>query len=801
MTVHHAPSAFGFDKFLAAHQAKDVLRFITCGSVDDGKSTLIGRLLHDTSQIFDDQVAALEKDSRRHGTQGAALDLALLVDGLSAEREQGITIDVAYRFFSTEARTFIVADTPGHEQYTRNMATGASTADLAVLLVDSRKGLTRQTRRHALLVSMLGIRHVVLTINKMDLVGWSEDAYEAVMADFSGFAGDLGFEDVTGIPLSALNGDNVVHPAVAADWYEGPTLLTHLERVSVADAASSSPLRFPVQLVSRPHSEFRGYAGMIAGGTVQIGDRVRVLPSGRETAVARIVTFDGDLAQAGAGRSVTLTLADDVDVSRGDVIADADSSPALSDNLNARLFWAAESPAAPGSVFRLKLGSATVTATLREIRTRFDADTGRHEPTATITTNDIAELTVTLDRPLAFDAYTRNRDMGSFILIDPETSDTVALGLVLGAGGQDDRALEPGRTVRSQRRSWIAKLFGRDRLVTRSAFLAGAAALATMAAAPSPAIAQSEILNVSYDPTRELYREINQVFAAEWKKSSGQAVTIRTSHGGSGRQARSVIDGLNADVVTLALAGDIDEIARLSKKIPEDWQKRLPNNASPYTSTIVFVVRKGNPKGVRDWEDLAKPGLQVITPNPKTSGGARWNYLAAWAFALDKWKDEAKAKDFVAAIYKNVPVLDTGARGSTTTFAQRGLGDVFISWENEAFLALKEFGEDRFEIVVPSLSILAEPPVSLVDGNVDAKRTRKVAQAYLDFLYTPLAQAIIAKHFYRPVRAEAAAKEDLERLPKLRLVTIDEVFGGWTKAQRVHFDDGGVFDAIQKANR
>ncbi|HEX2510585.1 MAG TPA: sulfate ABC transporter substrate-binding protein [Microvirga sp.] len=322
-----------------------------------------------------------------------------------------------------------------------------------------------------------------------------------------------------------------------------------------------------------------------------------------------------------------------------------------------------------------------------------------------------------------------------------------------------------------------------------------------MAAAPSPAIAQSEILNVSYDPTRELYREINQVFAAEWKKSSGQAVTIRTSHGGSGRQARSVIDGLNADVVTLALAGDIDEIARLSKKIPEDWQKRLPNNASPYTSTIVFVVRKGNPKGVRDWEDLAKPGLQVITPNPKTSGGARWNYLAAWAFALDKWKDEAKAKDFVAAIYKNVPVLDTGARGSTTTFAQRGLGDVFISWENEAFLALKEFGEDRFEIVVPSLSILAEPPVSLVDGNVDAKRTRKVAQAYLDFLYTPLAQAIIAKHFYRPVRADAAAKEDLERLPKLRLVTIDEVFGGWTKAQRVHFDDGGVFDAIQKANR
>jgi sulfate/thiosulfate-binding protein len=312
---------------------------------------------------------------------------------------------------------------------------------------------------------------------------------------------------------------------------------------------------------------------------------------------------------------------------------------------------------------------------------------------------------------------------------------------------------------------------------------------------------QTELLNVSYDPTRELYREINQAFAAEWKKQTGETVTIRTSHGGSGRQARSVIDGLNADVVTLALAGDIDEIARLTKKIPEDWQKRLPNNASPYTSTIVFVVRKGNPKGIKDWEDLAKPGVQVITPNPKTSGGARWNYLAAWGYAQDKWNDEAKARDFVASIYKNVPVLDTGARGSTTTFAQRGLGDVLISWENEAFLTLKEFGTDNFEIVVPSLSILAEPPVSLVDGNVDAKRTRKAAQAYLEFLYTPPSQAIIAKHFYRPVRPEAAAKEDLDRLPKLRLITIDQAFGGWAKAQKTHFDDGGVFDAIVRGNR
>jgi sulfate/thiosulfate-binding protein len=319
--------------------------------------------------------------------------------------------------------------------------------------------------------------------------------------------------------------------------------------------------------------------------------------------------------------------------------------------------------------------------------------------------------------------------------------------------------------------------------------------------AAGAAQAQTQLLNVSYDPTRELYRDINQAFSDEWKKRTGQTVTIRTSHGGSGRQARSVIDGLGADVVTLALAADIDEIARITKKIPEDWQKRLPFNSSPYTSTIVLVVRKGNPKGIRDWDDLAKPGIQVITPNPKTSGGARWNYLAAWGYAFDRFKDEAKARDFVQAIYKNAPVLDTGARGSTTTFAQRGLGDVFISWENEAFLALKEFGEDKFEIVVPSISVLAEPPVSIVDGNVDARKTREAAQAYLEFLYTPQAQAIIARNFYRPAKPEAAAKEDLERLPKLKLFKVDEVFGGWTKAHATHFADGGAFDAMVKANR
>jgi sulfate/thiosulfate-binding protein len=339
------------------------------------------------------------------------------------------------------------------------------------------------------------------------------------------------------------------------------------------------------------------------------------------------------------------------------------------------------------------------------------------------------------------------------------------------------------------------------RTAARLRAIVWAAAFVVSGFGAGSANAQTELLNVSYDPTRELYRDINVAFAEDWKAKNGATVTIRASHGGSGKQARSVVDGLNADVVTLALAADIDAIANLTKKIPADWQKRLPNNSSPYTSTIVFVVKKGNPKGIKDWDDLAKPGIQVITPNPKTSGGARWNYLAAWGYALDKGQDEAKAKDFVAAIFKNVPVLDTGARGSTVTFAQRGLGDVLIAWENEAFLTLKEFGEDKYDIVVPSVSILAEPPVALVDGNVDAKKTRREAEAYLNFLYTPAAQAIIARNFYRPSNPEAVAKADLDRLPKLKLFTIDAVFGGWGKVQKAHFEDGGVFDAIIKANR
>ncbi|MGZ5906676.1 MAG: sulfate ABC transporter substrate-binding protein [Reyranella sp.] len=310
------------------------------------------------------------------------------------------------------------------------------------------------------------------------------------------------------------------------------------------------------------------------------------------------------------------------------------------------------------------------------------------------------------------------------------------------------------------------------------------------------------LTNVSYDPTRELYRALNDAFAKEWQASTGQKVTIRTSHGGSGKQARSVIDGLEADVVTLALAGDIDAIARESKRLPENWQSRLPYNAAPYTSTIVFVVRKGNPKAIKDWPDLAKAGVSVVTPNPKTSGGARWNYLAAWAYELDRTRngkeggDQAAARKFVEAIYKNVPVLDSGARGSTTTFAQRAVGDVLIAWENEACPTRQEFGADKFEIVVPDFSILAEPPVSLVDQVVDKRGTRKVAEAYLEFLYTPAAQKIIAKNFYRPRTTEAADPADLARFPKIRLVTVDQAFGGWAKAQPEHFADGGTVDRI-----
>ena len=324
-------------------------------------------------------------------------------------------------------------------------------------------------------------------------------------------------------------------------------------------------------------------------------------------------------------------------------------------------------------------------------------------------------------------------------------------------------------------------------------------ALATLASTliAGPVAAQT-LLNVSYDPTRELYSEFNAAFNKHWQAQGNEAITIQQSHGGSGKQARAVIDGLRADVVTLALAGDIDELYKLGKLIPQNWQERLPDASTPYTSTIVFLVRKGNPKGIKDWDDLVKPGVAVITPNPKTSGGARWNLLAAWAFAQQKYGSEAQAKEFVAKLYKNVPVLDTGARGSSITFVNNGIGDVLLAWENEAFLALKEEGGDNFEIVAPSLSILAEPPVSVVDTNVDRKGTRKVAEAYLNYLYSDEGQRLAAKHFYRP-RNQAIAKDFSEQFSDLKLVTIDADFGGWKTAQPKFFDDGGIFDQIYQA--
>ncbi len=324
----------------------------------------------------------------------------------------------------------------------------------------------------------------------------------------------------------------------------------------------------------------------------------------------------------------------------------------------------------------------------------------------------------------------------------------------------------------------------------RNALVAVLLTLASVAAAPA-----QELLNVSYDPTRELYQEFNAAFAKQWQAKTGKAVTIQQSHGGAAKQARAVIDGLEADVLTLALAYDIDAVAETGL-LAKDWQKRLPNNSSPYTSTIVFLVRKGNPKGIKDWNDLVKPGIQVITPNPKTSGGARWNYLAAWAYALKQpGGSDAKAKEFVTALFKNVPVLDSGARGSTTTFVQRGIGDVLLAWENEAFLSIKELGPDKVDIVVPSLSILAEPPVTVVDKVVDKKGTRAVAQAYLEYLYTPEGQEIAARNYYRP-RLAAVATKYAASFPKINLITIDDVFGGWQKAQKTHFADGGVFDQI-----
>jgi bifunctional enzyme CysN/CysC len=411
--------------------SKSLLRFNTCGSVDDGKSTLIGRLLWDSKALFDDQLAALEADSKKVGTRQGEIDYALLLDGLSAEREQGITIDVAYRFFSTERRNFIVADTPGHEQYTRNMVTGASTADLSVILIDARKGVLTQTKRHSFLVWLLGIRHVVLVVNKMDLVDYSKDVFAKIETEYRAFAKELGLPDVTCIPISAVKGDNVLERSSVTTWYQGPTLMEVLENVEIDETrVRRQPLRLPVQWVNRPNQDFRGFAGTIVAGRVRKGEMVRVQPSGRTSRVTRIVAFDGDLEEAFAGQSITLTLADEIDVSRGDLIVPADHPAEISDQFEATVVWMNEAPLLPGRSYFLKLGTRTVTGTVAPLKHRINVNTLQKMAAAKLDLNEIGVCNLELDRPVPFDPYQVNRDTGGFILIDRITNDTVGAGML-----------------------------------------------------------------------------------------------------------------------------------------------------------------------------------------------------------------------------------------------------------------------------------------------------------------------------------------------------------------------------------
>ncbi|MEO6078735.1 MAG: sulfate adenylyltransferase subunit CysN [Steroidobacteraceae bacterium] len=440
--------------YLKAHEHKDLLRFITCGSVDDGKSTLIGRLLYESKLVYEDQLAQLAVDSKKVGTQGEELDLALLVDGLAAEREQGITIDVAYRFFSTEKRKFIVADTPGHEQYTRNMVTGASTADLAVILIDARKGVLTQTRRHSYIVSLLGIRHIVLAVNKMDAVDYDAATFHRIVADYREFARQVGLQEITSIPVSALKGDNILDLADRMPWYQGPSLMQHLESVAIGGSRKLAPFRLPVQWVNRPNMDFRGFAGQIASGMIGVGDRVRALPSGKEAKVARIVTYDGELGQAQAGQSITITLDHEIDVSRGDLLTAAAEPAGVADQFQATLIWMHEQPMLPNRQYLLKIGTRTVNATLAAPKYRVDVNTLEQQPAQQLELNEIGVCTVTLDSPVAFDPYTENRETGGFILIDKLSFDTVGAGLLQSAVRRADnihwQALEVNRAARSQ---------------------------------------------------------------------------------------------------------------------------------------------------------------------------------------------------------------------------------------------------------------------------------------------------------------------------------------------------------------
>ena len=454
MQANEALIAEDIDAYLDRHERKSMLRFITCGSVDDGKSTLIGRLLYDSKLVFEDHLAALESDSKKVGTQGGDLDFALLVDGLAAEREQGITIDVAYRFFATERRKFIVADTPGHEQYTRNMVTGASTAELAVILIDARKGVLTQTRRHSYLVSLLGIRHVVLAVNKLDLVDYSQEVFDRIEEDYRAFAHEIGLDDIVCIPMSALRGDNITEPSPHTPWYQGPTLIGHLETVEVHDPLQDEPFRLPVQWVNRPDLDFRGFAGQIAAGVVRPGDKVRVLPSGRESNVERIVTFDGDLDQAVAGQSVTVTLTDEVDISRGDVIAAASAPPQVADQFETTIVWMSDDHLLPGRPYLLKLGTRTVSATVAQPKYKVNVNTLEHTAARTLELNEIGVCNINLDRAIPFDPYVENRDMGGFVLIDRLTNGTVAAGMIHFALRRSQnvhwQALEIGKDARAQ---------------------------------------------------------------------------------------------------------------------------------------------------------------------------------------------------------------------------------------------------------------------------------------------------------------------------------------------------------------
>lgn len=449
--------------YLKSHEEKSLLRFITCGSVDDGKSTLIGRMLYESQMLFDDQLSALKSDSKKIGTQGDEIDFALLVDGLAAEREQGITIDVAYRFFSTDKRKYIVADTPGHEEYTRNMATGASTADVAIILIDAKQGVLTQTRRHSFIVSMVGVKKVLLAVNKLDLVDYSEEVYRQIVSDYSDFAESaLNIDSITAIPISALLGDNVVERSEKTPWYTGETIMEHLENIEVRNQRKQASFRMPVQWVNRPNSNFRGFSGLIASGETKIGDKVRLHPGGKESSIASIVTWEGELQQASVGQSVTITLNDEIDVSRGDTIAVSTGPCGESDQFQSRILWMSDNPMIPGRQYIFKSNTQTTTLTLGKLKHRIDVNTLNHLPAKTLELNEIGVCNISLDKRIAFDPYDDNRTMGGFIVIDRLSNNTVGMGLIDFALRRSEnihwQKMDVSKESRAEQKSQAAKI-------------------------------------------------------------------------------------------------------------------------------------------------------------------------------------------------------------------------------------------------------------------------------------------------------------------------------------------------------